>query len=593
MEVCIHRKVYLAGFCWLLLGLSSGAAPSTPPLQQHYDAAYRYQSAGNLARAAAEYKLFLADVLHRLANGRANTGEYAQAIPLYDQALKLAPNDSVLQLDYAGAAFDAKDLVKTKLLAQGALDSYRGKPSDAQVAKAHLMLGHALMEMSQYQEAIGEFKAAVAINPEFDNTYALGMAYLSLPDKNSAAAVFAKIAAGLGDTAQLHMEFGRAYGEASYPDEAILEFKKAIAKDNKLPFAHYSLGAAYLNQSGDSAFPQAEVEFRKELAIQPNDALTYPQLGRIAMSRHDYKEAELDLKKAAELNPANPENFLLLGRLYTDTQRPADAIVALRKAIAATTDPSRNHYSIQLAHYRLGRLLVQSGDSEEGRKEMKIAEALLLESKSHDESRLSRKPAMEAPLRQTRVAAPADIEAERSFEHQVSPLLAGSYSNLGLIAAVGREYAAAVSYFEQAALWSPQLDGLDANWGKAAFAAKQYALAVGPLGRSLQAHPDDVQLRSMLGVSQYMAHDGNKALETFQPMESQAEKIPTLAAILHGARGEQYAGAGNHQKAVEELRAALSLNPTDIEAKRALALSLMALGQKAEADTLLAELAGK
>jgi tetratricopeptide (TPR) repeat protein len=236
-------------------------------------------------------------------------------------------------------------------------------------------------------------------------------------------------------------------------------------------------------------------------------------------------------------------------------------------------------------------LLVQSGDVEAGRAEMRTAEALLLESKSHDESRLARKPTMDAPLRQTRLAAPVDVDAEKTFEHHVSPLMAGSYNNLGLISAIGKDYAEAVGYFEHAAQWNPALDGLDINWGKAAFAGRQYAQAVKPLSRGLQAHPEDVQLRSMLAVSEYMTHDFEQALQTFQPMQAQAEKIPMLASVLHGARGEKYASSGNHQQAVEELRAALQLNPADTGAKHALALSLMALGQKAEADTLLAELA--
>jgi tetratricopeptide (TPR) repeat protein len=583
VDLLLHLTVYL-----MAIASVCGGAPASS-MQQHYDSAYRFQSAGNLTQAAVEYKLFLADALHRLANGRANTGEYAKAIPLYEEALKLSPSDSELQLDYAGAAFDAKDLKKTKALAQSALDSSHGSASKSQTAKAHLMLGRALMQMAQYPEAIKQFKAAVALDPQFENTYALGMAYLALPDKASAAAVFAKIAAGLGDTADIHMEFGRAYGESSYPDEAIEEFKKALAKNSKLPFAHYSLGAAYLNRSGDSAFPLAEVEFRKELAIRPDDALSYPQLGRIAMSRHDYKEAEFDLKRAAALDPVNPDNYLLLGRLYTDMNRPADAIVALRKAIATTTDPSRNHYSIQLVHYRLGRLLMQSGDAEGAKAEMKISQDLLLESKNHDESRMSHKVDMEAPLRQTRVAAPVDVDAEKTFEYQAAPMMAGSYSNLGLIAAVGKEYAEACGYFEQAEQWNPKLEGLDTNWGKAAFAGTQYAQALPPLSRALQAHPEDVQVRSMLGVSQYMTHDSVNALKTLQPMEAQAEQIPALASVLHGARGEKYASAGNHQQAVEELRAALKLNPGDMEAKHALALSLIALGQKAEADALLAK----
>ncbi len=93
LEILLHLTVYLA------LGATVyGAAPASS-MQQHYDSAYRFQSTGNLKQAAVEYKLFLADALHRLANGRVNTGEYAKAIPLYEEALKLSPDDYELQLD--------------------------------------------------------------------------------------------------------------------------------------------------------------------------------------------------------------------------------------------------------------------------------------------------------------------------------------------------------------------------------------------------------------------------------------------------------------------------------------------------------------
>ena len=220
VEVLLHLMVYLA-----LGALVCGAAPASS-MQQHYDSAYRFQSAGNLRQAAVEYKLFLADALHRLANGRANTGEYAKAIPLYEEALKLSPGDSELQLDYAGAAFDAKDLKKTKALAQGALDSSHGSAGKAQTAKAHLMLGRALMQMAQYPEAIAQFKSAVALDPQFENTYALGMAYLALPDKASAAAVFAKMAAGLGDTADIHMEFAAPMARAATRTRRLKSLRK-------------------------------------------------------------------------------------------------------------------------------------------------------------------------------------------------------------------------------------------------------------------------------------------------------------------------------------------------------------------------------
>jgi len=88
------------------------------------------------------------------------------------------------------------------------------------------------------------------------------------------------------------------------------------------------------------------------------------------LARRDYTEAKFDLVRAHELDPGNPDTFLLSAQLYTEVGRPSEAEAALRNAIAATPDPSRHPYEIARAHYQLGRLLLHSGDMDEGKKEM-------------------------------------------------------------------------------------------------------------------------------------------------------------------------------------------------------------------------------
>jgi tetratricopeptide (TPR) repeat protein len=589
-------------------------------MRQHYDAAFRFQTAGDLAQAGMQYKLFLADALHELGNGRADIREYARALPLYEDAIALAPADFILRLDYARAALDAGDPAKARVLAQDALNLRAKGAAPSEVAGAHMIIGNAFRKTAAYSEAADQFKVAVAIDASFENMYTLGVAYLALPDVANANKVFSEVVAKFGSTAAMHMKLGVAYGEAGYPDEAIQEFKKAIAKDDKLPGAHYSLGASYINKSGEAGFPLAESELRRELAIQPNDPLTYPQLGRIAMSQHKYHDAEMDLQMATALTPQNPSNFILLGELYVEMHRPADAEKALRKAIDRTPDPSLNHYDIQHAHYRLGRLLVDDGKVEEGKKELEIAQDMLMRSRLQDESKLAGKPAISAVLSTPRAATPKEVLAEETFEKQIGPLMAGCYSNLGGIAATDKDYGQAADDYEHASRWDPALKGVDDNWGRAAFAAHQYSQALGPLGRTLTAHPEDVPLRSMLGVSQYETHDYVKALATLQPIERYLHPIPLLAfayadsmvktgdfqhgsewlealvqtdpgnATLHRALGEGYAGGGDHAKAEEELRTAIKLNPNDTVTKYLLALSLIAHGQKTEAEALLAGL---
>jgi Flp pilus assembly protein TadD len=68
------------------------------------------------------------------------------------------------------------------------------------------------------------------------------------------------------------------------------------------------------------------------------------------------------------------------------------------------------------------------------------------------------------------------------------------------------------------------------------------------------------------------------------------QEHPDLA-VVHRAIGEAFAGQGKYQQAQEELRIAIRLDPANTEAKYHLALTLIVLGQKDEALTLLTGIA--
>jgi tetratricopeptide (TPR) repeat protein len=476
-------------------------APAKPSdkssMHQHYDAAYRFQSSGDMARADVEHARFLVAALDHIANFYANTGDYLHAAPLYDEALTLAPTDFGLVMDYAGASLDAHDAKKAKSLLQVGVDLDTESPTGRQKAEVLRMLGSAFRALGDTNAAIEQFHAAIAIDPNIENLCALGDAVLETNGPEAAAAIFANVVAQFGDTATVRMRIGRIYALGGLPGQAIEEFKKAVARDDKMPGAHYSLGAAYMSNSAKD-FPKAEAEFRKELALHPNDTFSYPQLGQIALRRHDYHEAEIDYKRAAALNPLDADNFDELGKVYIETKRPTEAEAALRKAIALTVDPARNNYAIQRAYYRLGRLLLENGNTSEGEHDLAVSEELLAKRDIQTGSKLSGEQVERSPLERTRVATPTEVKELENFAKQTGPLIAGSYNNLGVHAAMKEEFAKAAGYFELAAKWNPTLTGVDSNWGRAAFAAHECKEAIGPLRRSLDAHPSDVELRTML-----------------------------------------------------------------------------------------------
>jgi tetratricopeptide (TPR) repeat protein len=588
-------------------------------MQQHYDAAYRLQDAGKPAQADAEHRLFLAAALHRIANGRANLGQYVRAKPVYEDALPFAPDEIALQIDYATAAVDAGDWANATMLAQRALHGLSAQSGQVR-ANATLLLAQALWGAGKQRESLEQFKAAAVLKPDFGTRYALARTYLALADKANAVRVFEQLVASQGDSAALHMQFGRAYALADLFPEAVEEFKTAIAKDSKFPGVHYSLGAAYMQLYAEQGYPQAEVEFRRELALYPNDTFTYPQLGVIAVSQHKLTEAEADFKRALQLNPALPGTYFALGKLYTSLGRNAEAEAALRKAIAETIDPSKDDYQGQRIHYALGRLLLEEGKRDEAKEQLKIAEDLLEQSRNEDASLMGRHAAAAAPLSKTHEAKPGERAIENEYERKVGPLIAASYNNLGVHAAIRGDYPAATGFFVKTAQWNPTLHGIDNNLGRAAFLAGDYRLASESLTRVVASQPQDVEARTMLGLSCYKMGAYGKTIEALKGMEGQLDARPPLAlayaesifrardakdglarlerlaamhpdaAAPHQSLGEAYASNGDFERSARELRVALQLDPGNATIRRSLAASLTGLGQSAEAMALLKQL---
>ena len=413
------------------LGSAGGAT-----LQKQYDEAQEFQRVGKLSEAAGHYRAFLADALAELAVGYAVVPDYTHSAPLFDEALSLDPSPTLL-LDYARTALTMGDFAHAKTLANEFIRMY---PENRQsLAQAHQVLGRALLKLNQDQEARKELETALALDPTFANGYDLAVACLDLDDEKCAVQIFSEMERSFGDTAEIHLAFGRAYGDSDFQPRAIPEFRKAIEENPHLPGAHYLLAAVLLSSgSAQSPLESAEAELKKELAISPRDAMTYAALGKIEVTRTNYAEADTYLNKAISLDPQSPDAYLYLGQMYFDTNRFDDAETALRKSIALTTDISRNRYQVQKAHYLLGRILMKKGKPDEARAEMRINRELSDKSLAQDKSKLA--GLMETSGSQDSAASTFPLAGSgkkneaalrnEAVRDKLKPAVADSYNNL-------------------------------------------------------------------------------------------------------------------------------------------------------------------
>jgi tetratricopeptide (TPR) repeat protein len=578
-------------------------------LRQQYKDAQELQRTGQLSGAAEQYRAFLADALGELALGYGQLKDYTHAAPLFDEALTLKPGSPSLLLDYARTALVLGDLAHAKTLATEFIQKYPGNRE--QLAQAHQVLGRTLLKLNQNQEARKELEAAVELDPTFPNGYDLAVACLDLDDEMCAVQIFDEMEKSFGDTPEMHMAFGRAYGDSDFQPRAVTEFKRVIAENPRLPGAHYLLGAVLLATNDSEG---AETELKKELAISPHDSMTYAALGKIAATRHNYPEAETYLKKAILYGSRSPDAYLFLGQMYFATNRSAEAEAALRQCILLTTDVSLNRYQVQQAHFLLGRILVQKGQQDAARAEMNIARDLANKTLAQDKSKLaglmdtSESENVQAATAEAGTVSPLAatgtdplvVRRVESLKEQFRLPVADSYNNLGAIAATNNDYSDAVKYFERSAVWNPSLEGLDYNWGRAAFAGSQFADAIMPLSRYVRAHPDNIGARSVLAISQFMTGNYHGCIEALQPaigktdlapqaeyvyaesmvrtgqIASGAERLRELEKLhpeipdVHRALGEALGQLGEKQQALEELRTAIQLSPGDADTHYAL-----------------------
>ena len=503
---CLHLfgglfvSALLPAFASVGMFNSQGDAEKADAMKAHYDAAGQFARAGDQERAASEYRAFLAEALHRIANGEAVAGNFEDALQLFDQASRFAPHDNGLRLDYARVCLDAEKLTQAKTLAE---EATRSDPKDAQ---ARFLLGSVLFHQEDYRAARVQLEAALAANSDFKTGYLLGRTYLILHEEPLARQLFNEMVAGLGDTALIHIYFGRAYSLMDYPDQAVAEFNKAIAKDSHAIDAHYYLALAYLRHDESAGYAKAIPEFQAELKVDPNDVRSHYMLGYIALKQNRFADAETELSQAAALQPQDFNTLVNLAEAYAGENRASDAEATLRKAIQiAENGPA--HRQTGRAHYLLGRLLMKSGKEQEARQEMAIS------ARQEDTRGASSGPAVEARVisssslaqqeQQDRSgtstnSAPDERKKVEEFKRQLSPVVGEGYNYLGALAAGKQDYSTALLLFESAFAWNPGLDGLDRNLGMAAFYAKEYDKVAQPLGRYLESHPDDKTAHSAL-----------------------------------------------------------------------------------------------
>lgn len=170
---------------------------------------------------------------------------------------------------------------------------------------------------------------------------------------------------------------------------------KALEIDETLAEAHAALGL--VNMSYDWNWPAAETEFTRAVELNPNYAIAHQRLGLFFHLQGQFDRALREIQIAVELDPLSPQ---LVGSIATTLLLKRDYDRAMREAHKAL-EMDNNH---QPTRYLLGRIYIQQG---------KFAEAIAIFQKllENDDA-----PMFTAALGRTQALAGQHHSARRALQ---------------------------------------------------------------------------------------------------------------------------------------------------------------------------------
>lgn len=319
--------------------------------QPLYEQANAHLQAGRLAEAEAGYRAQL-KVTPNHVESLANLGavlskreKFSEAIQAYQRALKLRPELAPLHLNLGLAYFKSQRWAE-------AVGSFEKFPANRQAAHLRAL---SLMELDRYEDASRAFESLL---PSDDNTILIGLATAYVKSNRGAEAqqLLGPMIAR-GTSSELLFTLGQAYFIEGQDDDALAAYRQAQAINPNLPTlrlhtgavlwrkkqidaamnewraerkqfpdsaeAAYTLGTALTLTRGDAK--ESESLLRAALAKKPNHARANYQLAKLVWQQRKAPEALPCLEKAIKSDPELREGYYLIGRIYQETGRKAEA----------------------------------------------------------------------------------------------------------------------------------------------------------------------------------------------------------------------------------------------------------------------------
>jgi tetratricopeptide (TPR) repeat protein len=268
---------------------------------------------------------------YNLGTSLSAEGKTSKAIHHYLEAIRLKPN-------YA----EAYSNLGVDLMNQG------------NIQEAILRyLGFALLNLSEFDEAILHFTEALRINPEYAKAhYNWGLALANQSKHKEAIPHFTKALRLNPEDSKSHNNLGAALFRDGKFDEALYHYREAVRIDPEFEEAQINIGIT-LSKSGK---PDMAIKHYSELLhIKPDKAEIHYRLGAVLYEQGRVEQASGHYFEALRIKPDYEEVHYNLGALLYRQGRRQEAIDHYSEALRIKPDFAEAHNNLGIALYRGGK----------------------------------------------------------------------------------------------------------------------------------------------------------------------------------------------------------------------------------------------
>jgi tetratricopeptide (TPR) repeat protein len=302
-------------------------------------------------------------------------GNLEGALPYFEQAVKDDPaRDEAWR--YLGLTYEG---LRQWEKALEAFD--RNVELDDRASEAQRGRGAALAMLDRKEEAVAAYRTAMDLNRKFPRAaLELGDLLISMERYDEAYEVFTLGTKWGKDTKPLFYEgLGRTEAARGNMKEAEVQILKAREMEPENPRFHRALGDLYFDReiaslaivsyqqaidlapddvisryamaralAREARYNEALDQYKKITELDPNFADAYLEMGELYLLASDRNRAFLDdavtnLEHYRELEPADPEGAILLGRAYYKAKRPDEARTLLEPVAQAGNLDAQGH----------------------------------------------------------------------------------------------------------------------------------------------------------------------------------------------------------------------------------------------------------